>query len=383
MFGIAYFKLLWANRLANKQEDRDDERGIAFRESGQCTQAAEARKSQDIPFGIRAVQSGIQVDGIWISKDSVLIPASINLGHMVNGSFDRRQNQNLGLRVSLDNIQVAVHPTAQPGTVRRQDESRTLLAGWCSKSAVGQEFRGHRPAYKPRRSSQLRYDSYEGRKETGDKVEGKPRETAEKRVQKSDDIPDLENDALSDAAADIEHHSGSDTDVTLSCNSVVRMNDQRELFSSLSPGGKKLLGSTGVASGTPPPPSLLLPHSKDQFQPLLLGHSGDEKLDTFAAAMANPMDNVLPFKLPYARTARDLATSGELRAPLLFNCEYPSPFIPGELHMNKSVRKVNSGFEILPAGTFGTTTELNGGGIKGDETEQNRKSNKLQKKTRL
>ena len=36
----------------------------------------------------------------------------------------------------------------------------------------------------------------------------------------------------------------------------------------------------------------------------------------------------------------------------------PSPFVPGELHVNKTVRKVNSGFEVLPAGTFGTPTEF-------------------------
>jgi hypothetical protein len=60
----------------------------------------------------------------------------------------------------------------------------------------------------------------------------------------------------------------------------------------------------------------------------------------------------------------------------------PSPFVPGELHVNKTVRKVNSGFEILPAGTFGTPTEFRKGDSSQDEDSGERRQSKLQKKPR-
>jgi hypothetical protein len=37
----------------------------------------------------------------------------------------------------------------------------------------------------------------------------------------------------------------------------------------------------------------------------------------------------------------------------------PEPtFGPGDLHLNRTSRKVNNGFEILPAGTFGALHDL-------------------------
>ena len=57
--------------------------------------------------------------------------------------------------------------------------------------------------------------------------------------------------------------------------------------------------------------------------------------------------------------------------------------------MNKTVRRVNSGFEVLPAGTFGVHTDFKGKGpdqeerwTRDDDPSQKRHSNKLQKKGR-
>jgi hypothetical protein len=52
--------------------------------------------------------------------------------------------------------------------------------------------------------------------------------------------------------------------------------------------------------------------------------------------------------------------------------------------VNKTVRKVNSGFEVLPAGTFGVPTEFKGKGVEQDQDEDlgERRQSKLQKKPR-
>lgn len=54
-------------------------------------------------------------------------------------------------------------------------------------------------------------------------------------------------------------------------------------------------------------------------------------------------------------------TYGGVHAPPLPGKELPAPeptFGPGDSHVNKASRKVNQGFEVLPAGTFETGHEL-------------------------
>lgn len=57
---------------------------------------------------------------------------------------------------------------------------------------------------------------------------------------------------------------------------------------------------------------------------------------------------------------------------------------PGELHLNKSIRKVNSGFQLLPAGTFNVPVDTGDhvGEARCLETEEKELPNKLQKKRR-
>ncbi|KAG7109813.1 putative methyltransferase C25B8.09 like protein [Verticillium longisporum] len=70
VFVTGYGKLCWTHQYVKKQEAVDEERrthDLEMRKSG----LPAMKKVTEIPFGVRAIQSGIQVDGIWISSHSL------------------------------------------------------------------------------------------------------------------------------------------------------------------------------------------------------------------------------------------------------------------------------------------------------------------------
>ncbi|KAF0326219.1 hypothetical protein K4K61_006233 [Colletotrichum sp. SAR11_59] len=67
VFAIGFVKLWWTNRYMAKLEIIDAEKRAHASEM-ESTGLPPPRKQSDIPFGVRAIQSGIEVDGIWISR---------------------------------------------------------------------------------------------------------------------------------------------------------------------------------------------------------------------------------------------------------------------------------------------------------------------------
>ncbi|KAF9876439.1 hypothetical protein CkaCkLH20_05847 [Colletotrichum karsti] len=73
VFIIGFIKLWWTNRYMARIEIIDAEKRAHASEM-ESTGLPPPRKQSDIPFGVRAIQSGIEVDGIWISRPGT--PAS-------------------------------------------------------------------------------------------------------------------------------------------------------------------------------------------------------------------------------------------------------------------------------------------------------------------
>ncbi|EXF78451.1 hypothetical protein CFIO01_11944 [Colletotrichum fioriniae PJ7] len=67
VFIIGFVKLWWSNRYMAKLEIIDAEKRAHASEM-ESTGLPPPRKQSEIPFGVRAIQSGIEVDGIWISR---------------------------------------------------------------------------------------------------------------------------------------------------------------------------------------------------------------------------------------------------------------------------------------------------------------------------
>lgn len=66
VFAFGLVRLWWTNRKIARLELIDEERRVRLAEMRYC--GINARGINDIPFGVRAIQSGIQVEGIWISR---------------------------------------------------------------------------------------------------------------------------------------------------------------------------------------------------------------------------------------------------------------------------------------------------------------------------
>ncbi|OHE91827.1 hypothetical protein CORC01_12901 [Colletotrichum orchidophilum] len=67
VFVIGFIKLWLSNRYMAKLEIIDAEKRAHASEMA-STGLPPPRKESDIPFGVRAIQSGVEVDGIWISR---------------------------------------------------------------------------------------------------------------------------------------------------------------------------------------------------------------------------------------------------------------------------------------------------------------------------
>ncbi|KAK1979081.1 hypothetical protein LZ30DRAFT_597704 [Colletotrichum cereale] len=68
VFIIGFIKLWWTNRYIARQEIIDAEKRAHAAELASTGLPLPPRKKSEIPFGVRAIQSGIEVDGIWISR---------------------------------------------------------------------------------------------------------------------------------------------------------------------------------------------------------------------------------------------------------------------------------------------------------------------------
>ncbi|KAL0469169.1 hypothetical protein QR685DRAFT_555262 [Neurospora intermedia] len=71
VFCAGLVKLWWTNRIVRKQEILDEEKKARIndmRSTGLRPTSSKRAAASTIPFGVRAIQSGVQVDGIWISR---------------------------------------------------------------------------------------------------------------------------------------------------------------------------------------------------------------------------------------------------------------------------------------------------------------------------
>ncbi|POS86639.1 hypothetical protein EPUL_002912 [Erysiphe pulchra] len=359
MFGWA--KLAWKTRFMKKQEIMDEEKRARRQELRVSNQRCDARGKHEIPFGIRAIQSGIQVDGIWISNPNTPVPSEVTLSSIPYESSD-----DLSKKSTIPISKVV--PQARPKSIIR---SRPDSFGcYRAKSETLQDImegKATRISYKPRRSSQLRFEGQgDGLGEALNNLEGgtplrkKPIGSRSRRYNLTDRDPDS-------SAADNERNSGTsdESDATLSLEP--------------SANGDRFLTTFNVTADDNTEKTLL------SDSPPLLGKSlekiHDSKLDIaestkdiFNDETSSFLESVL--KINTDTHYRDISTDQQ-------TIQQTNPFKPGELHMNKTSRKVNTGFEVLPAGTFGLPIEFNSNIIdpsKKQEATDKRLPTKLQKK---
>ncbi|KAB2577523.1 uncharacterized protein LTHEOB_9183 [Lasiodiplodia theobromae] len=73
---IGWLKVLYTNRKLKKLTKPVGARADQEPQMVEAAAAPRRKSGDDIPFGIRAIQSGIEVDGIWISGTNTPVPSS-------------------------------------------------------------------------------------------------------------------------------------------------------------------------------------------------------------------------------------------------------------------------------------------------------------------
>ncbi|CAG8950674.1 hypothetical protein HYFRA_00002884 [Hymenoscyphus fraxineus] len=366
VFVIGYSKLLWRNRMVAKQEVVDEEKRTRIQQLRSSGQLVENK--HDVPFGVRAIQSGIQVDGIWISNTSTPMPSQINLTQaqsptVSNASTSPRNSQYTSQKV-----------TQAPSSRKSRSPLRSASPIDVNvEDPAYEQSPGPRQSYKPRKSSHLRYGSYGETQYNDDalaQLEGKPGSPGKKvhvhRPRGSRQL-DLEGDA---SAADNEHSSGasSDSDATLSSNLRVPNDRQNRYSPNRNRGPGESVPLVNMPSGRPMLESLRFQSSGAEYSQVPLN-------DTPYSDIQDPF--LTPASIANDANPLEYRMSGGMTNEYQPLQSYtPAPFVPGQLHENKNSRKVNSGFEVLPAGTF----THNGRYDPHEEESSERRPGKLQKK---
>lgn len=146
---------------------------LELKQGGEVTQ----RRGNDVPFGVRAIESGIEVDGVWISSSNTPVPSSpssfaapsIDLPSLSSdtGPSDRMSSASNISRLEMPQP-LRLYPGASPGrpnTSSRAQSSRVERGVSVesvpsrSDSPITESGLGGRHTYQPRHSSQLRYSN--------------------------------------------------------------------------------------------------------------------------------------------------------------------------------------------------------------------------------
>lgn len=357
VISVGYAKLMWRNRLVQRQELVDEDKRTRIQQLRNSGQIVESRKSYDIPFGVRAIQSGIQVDGIWISQTATPIPSQPKLSHIRGGSSDNltRTDSCKEAVISGQSNPEAQRPSSREGrSLSRKSNTVGVLP---VQNAMGERpnTAGSRSVYRPRTASHLRHGShgvYD--EETLGQVEGKATSKRTVQAPRSRGSRNLDLEGEFSSAADNERSSdaSSESDTSLSHKPHLASDPSRQfLLKDMSSTDIASLSLLNVTSAKPinivqPPPT-----SRAEYCSIPIESPNEEGSDPFATPFMSPLGSpeMKPQHSPIS-AHQNWLDSQQHSAP---RTRSPSPFVPGELHVNRSVRKVNSVFEVLPAGTFG------------------------------
>ena len=265
-------------------------------------------KKEDIPFGVRAIQSGIQVDGIWISRpgtpNSGTLAASMTLG---GDSDDEPKGKEKAMSSKIatpasgqsqwpsptaSTFEQAHSPTLGPQSAYRPKHGTSKPPNWSSN---------HSSADLQRNLDALR------------NLEGgnSPSRPAPRSYTPKTSISPARASA---GQGEGRTSSSSDEGLTLA---NTRHNSR-------------------MAS-----PLTRIPQASSHAR------GGESRNSYFTARQASPDD-------AQQRRPAAVAAATETEHP-----SAPTRSFSGDVHANRATRRVNAGFEVLPAGTFGVPPPAN------------------------
>lgn len=317
VFFVGLCKLWWVNRSVRKHELLDEEKKARITEIKKT--GLPFGKRPDIPFGVRAIQSGVEVDGIWISK-----PGTPNSESPTGAS-------SLTLGVSDSDLKGKAKVTAE--------SARTSPRQSPTSSTFGPE---RKPTPPPKPPGFMPKSTY------------RPRSTQRKHSV-------LINESYNADAAR-QHEESSErpalqTYVPTTSFSSVRAPAQVQRILH----GDRNSSSSEEGSH----PSSMRTTSRREAALSKLNGSGPSDGDYYLGTREGSLTSENPFTTPEPSIREVTRVTTEPQIPP----SHPTRAYSGESYMNRSSRRVNAGFEVLPAGTFDAS---NGSTVNGSQVDLER-----------
>jgi hypothetical protein len=321
VFCLGLGKLWYNNRLMREQEILDEEKRARFTEMRKAGIPVPSKRGAGIPFGVRAIQGGVEVDGIWISR-----PATPNIETKA-----RLQSTTTLIGTDADpnkkgkRVDDSSCTTEQRGrqsdtsTLQRLTDAESLMSNG-SGALRSSQFASIRPKH-PRAVGALnedtlrRLDRYSPTRTTYETYipAGNPRQPSQRSSASS---------------------SGESTDSQGGSGVSARSGSGRSYTSSRS---SRMYTSAARLDSRP------------SYTSVPRGSPKKERRDPYESSGSR---GLIP----------PLTYSGN-HSPLLSGQELPVPeptFGPGDMHVNRSSRKGNQRLEVLPAGDFGAAHDFGG-----------------------
>lgn len=337
VFCMGLGKLWWNNRIMRKQEQLDEEKRSRLTEMRK-TGLSSAKRGSDIPFGVRAIQRGVEVDGIWISRPA---SPSLDTKHRLASSatligMDSKDPNKKGKLVD-DSISTAESVDSKPG--QRQSQSDVSIFQRLtdadsteSNSPVTHAQSQYASSPRPKHPRLVNALSVETLRRLEGSGHGKS--AFETYIPARNPRRPSQRSSASSSGESVDSQPRSGTS------------------------GRSGSGKSYISSG-----------GSSRIYPLRTPYDNHNRNNTAYNSHSHSHHSVSPEKerwdssdTPASRTPISPTvdgSSGNRSSMLSHDLLMPSPtFGPGDLHLNRSARKVNQGFEVLPAGTFGTPHEF-------------------------
>ncbi|KAI0379746.1 hypothetical protein F5Y04DRAFT_113680 [Hypomontagnella monticulosa] len=343
VFIAGLIKLWWLSRYLKKHTILDLEkraRQLEMQKSG-----LPAGKRVDIPFGVRAIQSGIEVDGIWISRPGTPIEIGQSSSSFASSSTLDVESKSKGkereLATHLTTTVVEIEPTPEQSPQRSPALSLSSERHGFEPSHTRAYPPGTQSTYRPRgpsrRRTEITFDDTLDIDESTTPEHNTPRHQEVETYIPTNSFSSTESSSVSSQQRTIVDRNSTSSEEGFNRSSSRYVSHLRR--------------------------SAML-NALDDAEPSV-SHA-----DYFSGVYAEQRRN--PFETPSSAQSQEVS-----RPPLAANRPTPRRSYSGGSHANVASRRVNPGFEILPAGTFGrpdSQTEI-------EEDQSRRHShNKIQKK---
>ena len=164
VFCLGWAKLWWTSKRNKKQAVVDEEKRVRIQDLRMSGSIIKLDQENHIPFGVRALQSGIEIDGIWVSASNTTISESLRQLRGSEHSSDSSLGSNSDGR-PLSPGELIPPRISLSGPMQPPFRASRVTADHCKALEV---FRPSTlntlswdvaSAYKPRHSSHLRFSS--------------------------------------------------------------------------------------------------------------------------------------------------------------------------------------------------------------------------------